>query len=130
MFYVGAYVHYNGANDTQSSRIQILEKLGHSRGRAERFLTTYPPKDVNGKMYRAIIFVLSDGFRLQNDAIRLSARVHHCDWTTAKFHCYRLGSIDALGKMDVWNDIVQKAAEAPEPAPVAPVIEEATVVLA
>lgn len=124
MFYVGAFAHYNGARDIGATKVQVLEKLGHSRGRAERFLTTHPPKEINGKSHRAIVFVLGDGFRLANDAIQLSARVHHCEWTEAKFHCYRLAAKDAIGKQDVWADLLQQAHN----IEAVPIVDEAEVV--
>lgn len=133
MFYVGAFAHYNGARNITATEIRVLEKLGRSRGRAERFLNTHQPKEIDGKTYRAIVFVLGDGFLLRNDAIQLSARVHKCGWVVAKFHCYRLGATDAIGKQDVWQDLLQQAADTSataEPISVEPTVEEAVVVSA
>lgn len=115
MFYVGVYVHYEGASKAQESKVRVIEKLGHSRGRAERFLNSHPPMTIGDKLYRPIVMVMPDRWRLSNDVIKASMEAFDCDWQLAKFHCYRMASRDVLGSADVWKDIF--------PQPVTPPVE-------
>ncbi len=110
MFYVGAYTTFAGAKPGNNTEVKTLEKLGHSRGRAERFLDQHPRMDVGGKSYRAVIFQLPNGFILRNDMIRLAMEKYECDWSTAKFQIYREASQDVLARRKDWPEI--------EPAPV------------
>jgi len=112
MLYVGAYVHFVGEEKSLQTKIRTIETLGHSRGRAERFLDSHPPIALtDGEHYRAIVFAMPEGFRLRNDVIKLTIRKYNCDWQTAKFHCYRLAAQDAIGRQDVWQDLHTKQQE-------------------
>jgi hypothetical protein len=107
MFYVGAVSSFKGK--TEPSNVTILEKLGHSQGRAKRFLDTHPPIQVNGALNRSIVFILTDNFRLRNDLIQLAIRQYKCNWPTAKFHLYREGALDVMGNKADWADIFPEA---------------------
>ncbi len=111
MFYVGVFAHYEGADKAHLVKVKILEKLGHSVGRGERFLKEHPVKIDGEHKYRALIFQLPPRFILSNDAIRHTMKVYRCDWQTAKFHCYRLSATNVLGKQDVWEDVLTAANE-------------------
>lgn len=112
MFYVGAFVSYNGAREAHKAQIKKIEKLGHSVGRGERFLKQHPPTLDGDVKYRAMVLQMPDRFILRNDVIQHTMRVYKCDWATAKFHCYRLAATNVLGKQDVWDDVLTAAKEA------------------
>ena len=112
MFYVGAFVSYNGARDAHKAQVKIVEKLGHSIGRGERFLKEHPVKMEGETKYRAMVLQIPNGFVLRNDVIQYTMRTYNCDWLTSKFHCYRLAATNVLGKQDVWDDVLTAAKEA------------------
>jgi len=111
MFYVGVYLHYEGSEKAKEATVKVIEKLGHSRGRADRFLNSYPTLETDGKKFRALVLVLPDRFRLSNDVIKMSMRAYECDWQHAKFHAYRMSCQDVVGNQDVWSDIFPKPGE-------------------
>ena len=104
MFFVGAYSTFSGADSVENTKVKILEKLGHSAGRATRFLNTHRPAMYNAVQYRAVVFVLPEKFRLPNDLIHATIKHYKCDWDTAKFHCYRLAAVDVTGNKEDWQD--------------------------
>lgn len=112
MFYVGVHVVYEGASKARFSKVRLLDKLGRSSGRAERFLVNNPPVEKQGERYRAMVLVLPPKFVLRNDVIQAAVKAYRCDWQTAKFHCYRLAAVNVLGKQDVWADVMTAASEA------------------
>ena len=127
MFYVGVYVHYEGSEKAKEARVKVVEKLGHSRGRAERFLNSHPVVEVDGFKYRALVMVMPDRFRLSNDVIKLSMRAYECDWQNAKFHCYRMSAQDVIGNKDVWPDIFpqkKKEEKKEQPLIIAPTAQD------
>lgn len=112
MFYVGVHVSYEGSNKALFSKVRLMDKLGQSQGRAERFLVNNPPVHQDGLQYRAMVLVLPTKFILSNDMIRAAVKAYRCDWQTAKFHVYRLSAVNVLGKQDVWDDVLTAAKEA------------------
>lgn len=143
MLYVGAYSSFNGVRGSKEPvHVRALEKLGHSRGRGERFLKEWrrqeqvrvtdkiDPEDgrhmVVTDIYRALIFMLPEGFRLRNDIVQQFCQNYHCGWTEAKFHVYRLSAIDVMGKSDDWREYLEKRQETPTTQPDAPISETAT----
>lgn len=126
MFYVGTYSTFCGKDSVHLTKVKEVEKLGHSAGRAKRYLNAHKPLTVNhnpaglgcGDIYRGVVFVLSDRFRLNNEVIQMAMRELKCDWQTAKFHCYRVGATDVIGNKEDWADLFptqQSTAEPPEP---------------
>lgn len=105
MFYVGIVSSFANKKEAVGVQCSVLEKLGHSLGRAHRFLNTHPPKEINGARQRAVVFVLPDGFRLRNDLIQLSIRQYKCSWEAAKFHIYREAAHDVMGNRADWLDL-------------------------
>lgn len=105
MFYVGVVSSFKGKAEAAGSQCVIIEKLGHSQGRAKRFLDTHPPLDISGVAHRSVVFVLPDGFRLRNEIIQLSIRQYKCTWQTAKFHIYREAAADVMGNKADWVDL-------------------------
>jgi hypothetical protein len=138
-FFVGAHTSFRGkekslVNDT---KVRILEKLGHSSGRAKRFLNTHKPlkviehvpdKDGNPvgveRHYRAIVFKMPNGYRLQNDVVRAIIKDLKCDWQTAKFHAYRIAAQDVVGNQEDWPELFPKEESTAEPAVVSPTAVE------
>lgn len=104
MFFVGTYSTFSGADSVENTKVKDLEKLGHSAGRANRYLNSHRPSVYNGVQYRAVVFVLPERFRLANDLIRATIKHYKCDWDTAKFHCYRLAAVDITGNKEDWSD--------------------------
>ena len=138
MFYVGVVSSFKGKPTAGESHCAILEKLGHSQGRAKRFLDEHTPVEINGVKNRSVVFVLPDSFRLRNDLIQLSIRQYKCTWQTAKFHIYREAALDVMGNKQDWLEMFPepKAAEpvaediiVQAPAPEVPVIHAEDVVL-
>lgn len=120
MFYVGVVSSFTGTVNAEKTQVSLLEKLGHSHGRAKRFLDSHKPHDVNGVMHRAIVCVLSDRFRLNNEVIGLAIKQYQCSWLTAKFHIYRISAREVMGNKVDWVDIFPEAASTastPELAP-------------
>lgn len=143
MLYVGAYSSFNGVKESKEPvHVRALEKLGHSRGRAERFLKewrrqeqmrvtdTIDPEDgrcvVVTDIYRSLVFVLPESFRLRNDIVQEFCKSYKCEWTEAKFHVYRLTAVDVMGKSDDWREYLVKQDEVPTTPHAAPVSETAT----
>lgn len=112
MFFVGVVVSYEGANKARLAKVQMIDKLGRSAGRAERFLVNNPPVVKGDLKYRAMVLVLPPKFILRNDIIQATIKAYRCDWQTAKFHAYRLAAVNVLGKQDVWSDVLTAANEA------------------
>lgn len=117
MMYVGAYSNYRGTtHDGSQFRVRALEKLGHSKGRAERFLKQWRrqeqlllTEDRNGhatEIFRSIVFVLPENFRLRNDIVQGFCLSHKCEWVEAKFHVYRVWATDIMGKSDDWQEVL------------------------
>ena len=106
MFFVGAYTSFAGQKQAQGTQVLELDKLGRSRGRAERFLKTHPRKDLaDNTTFRAVIFALSEGFTLRNDSIREMMQRMKCDWATAKFHLYREAARDVVATRSEWPEL-------------------------
>jgi hypothetical protein len=109
MFYVGVHASYEGADKARFTKVRLLDKLGRSAGRAERFLVNNPPVQKQGLLYRSMVLVLPPKFILRNDQIQVAIKAYQCDWQTAKFHVYRLAAVNVLGKQDVWSDVLTAA---------------------
>lgn len=122
MFYVGTCSSFSNKKTAQDSRVSILEKLGHSRGRAERFLNDHPPVEINGKLHRAAVFCLPEGFRgLNNAFIKTAIKLYKCTWIEAKFHIYRETARDIIVNRAQWADLLPKEGDtAPPEEPVSP----------
>lgn len=105
MFFVGVMSTFKGSKEKGDAKVLLLEKLGHSQGRAKRFLDTHPPLDVNGETNRSVVFVLPDNFRLQNDIIREAIKQYKCSWNTGKFHIYREAAKDVMGNKADWVEL-------------------------
>jgi hypothetical protein len=109
MFYVGVVSAFKTRAESADNVVFLLEKLGHSAGRARRFLDTHPPKQVGEAdcpvLSRAVVFVLPEGYRQQNDLIRQAMRTYACDWVTAKYHVYRQAAVDVIGNRADWAGI-------------------------
>jgi len=121
MFYVGVVSSFKGKAEAAGSQCLLLEKLGHSQGRAKRFLDTHPPIAVNGIQHRSVVFVLPDNFRLRNDIIQLSIRQYKCNWQTAKFHIYREAAGDVMGNKADWLELFPDEKSTADPVePVSP----------
>lgn len=131
MLYVGAYSNFNGVRESKDPvHVRMLEKLGHSRGRGERFLKEWRRQDqlsVTGTatIYRSLVLVLPEGFRLRNDVVQQFCRSYSCGWQEAKFHVYRLAAADVMGKSDDWRELLTKN-ETPTTEPEAPISETAS----
>lgn len=119
MFFVGAYSTFAGTNSVVPVKVKKLEKLGHSRGRAKRFIDEHRVVTTDDGLVRAVVFVLPEKFRLSNDLIRETIKAFKCDWETAKFHCYRLATVDVIGHGPDWPEVQLPAStEAPIAEPV------------
>jgi len=116
MFYVGVVSSFKGAPQAGGTRCLSLAKLGHSQGRAKRFLDTHPPVLVKEEKNRAVVFVLPEGFRLRNDLIQLAIRKYHCDWQTAKFHIYREAALDVMGNKADWLELFPETSPLTDPS--------------
>lgn len=119
MFYVGVVSSFTGTVNADKTQVHLLEKLGHSKGRAKRFLDSHKPYlyALDGLIYRAIVCVLSDRFRLNNEVIKLAMQQYTCSWNSAKFHCYRISALEVMGNKVDWLDIFPEPASTATPAP-------------
>ncbi len=111
LLYVAAYSSFSGKEKAEASLVTIIEKCGGSVGRANRFIDEHRPKVIDGVEYRAIVFVMPNGFVLRNDVIQLTMRQFKCDWQTAKFHIYRERAINVIGRETDWAGVIPKKAE-------------------
>ena len=102
MFYVGIVSSFASKTEAAKASCSILEKLGHSKGRAIRFLGSHTSYEREGVKHRPVVFVLPDAFRLNNQLIQLSMRQYKCTWQTAKFHIYREMAVDVLASKEDW----------------------------
>lgn len=109
MFYVGVMSTFKGKKEAGGTSVLLLEKLGHSQGRAKRFLDTHPLIEVDGEKNRSVVFVLVDNFRLSNDIIREAIKQYKCSWQTAKFHIYREAAKDVMGNKADWVELFPDA---------------------
>lgn len=129
MFYVGIVSSFASKTEAAKASCSILEKLGHSKGRAIRFLDNHTSYEVGGAKHRPVVFVLPDAFRLSNEAIKVSVRQYHCTWQTAKFHIYREMAVDVLASKEDWAEFFPKEGDTssqsqqPESQPESAVVE-------
>ena len=96
MFYVGTCSSFVHKDKAPLTKVSHLEKLGHSRGRAARFLKEHQPIEINGAKHRAVVFELPESFRLRNDWIQTAIKLYRCTWIEAKFHIYREAAANVL----------------------------------
>ncbi len=115
MFYVGIVSSFASKAESAKASCSILEKLGHSKGRAIRFLDSHTSYEREGVKHRPVVFVLPDAFRLNNEVIKLSVRQYKCTWQTAKFHIYREMAVDVLASKEDWAEFFPAATEAGAP---------------
>ena len=111
MFYVGIVSSFASKTEAARASCSILEKLGHSKGRAIRFLDSHTSYEVDGVKHRPVVFVLPDAFRLNNEVIKVSVRQYSCTWQTAKFHVYREMAVDVLASKEDWAEFFPKEGE-------------------
>ena len=115
MFFVGTLSTFAGTNSVVPTRLKHMEKLGHSAGRAKRYLNEHKSFQNEDGLYRPVVFVLHNSFRLQNDIIRQTMKMFKCDWQHAKFHIYRMSALDVIGNPQDWKELVPQEQSTADP---------------